>query len=109
MTLVDETHINKELVKKAKNDGVKLVFDRLEEQQPLCPFGLSGVCCKNCFQGPCRIIPGKSERGICGATADAIVARNLLRTVAAGATCHTDHAKEAALALLKIAEGKSNL
>lgn len=108
MALVDDTYIDKELIEKAKKDGAKLIFDRFEEQQPLCPFGLSGVCCKNCFQGPCRIIPRKSERGICGADVDVIVARNLLRTVAAGAACHTDHAKEAVLALLKIAEGKTS-
>jgi len=104
---VKNVYINKELIEKAKKDKVKLVFDRFEEQQPQCDFGLTGVCCKNCFQGPCRIIPGKQERGVCGANVDVIVARNLLRSAAAGATCHTDHAKEAILALLKIAEGKT--
>lgn len=108
LTLADDTYINKELIEKAKKDGVKLVFDRFEEQQPQCGFGSTGVCCKNCFQGPCRIIPGKSDKGICGANVDTIVARNLLRTAASGATCHTDHAKEAVLALLKIAEGKTD-
>ncbi len=106
--LVKNTHINKDLIKKAKKDKVKLVFDRFEEQQPQCMFGLSGVCCKNCFQGPCRIIPQTGRtHGVCGADADVIVSRNLLRSAAAGATCHTDHAKEAVLALLEIAEGKA--
>lgn len=106
--LVKDTHVNKDLIKKAKKDKAKLIFDRFEEQQPQCTFGLNGVCCKNCFQGPCRIIPEtKRMNGVCGADADVIVSRNLLRSAAAGATCHTDHAKEAVLALLKIAQGKA--
>lgn len=96
---------NEELVKKAKEERVKLVFDRFEEQQPQCVFGLSGVCCRNCFMGPCRIIPGKQEKGVCGANTDVIVARNLLRSAAAGATCHTNHATEAALTMFAIGMG----
>ncbi len=30
------------------------------------PFGLAGVCCKNCNMGPCKIT-AKSARGVCGA------------------------------------------
>lgn len=104
--LAEKTWVDKRLLEKAKKDNVKLIFDRFEEQQPQCPFGLTGVCCKVCFMGPCRITP-KAQRGICGANVDLIVARNLMRGVAAGASAHTDHAKEVALALLKIAEGKT--
>ncbi|MBW2993160.1 anaerobic carbon-monoxide dehydrogenase catalytic subunit [Candidatus Woesearchaeota archaeon] len=110
MPLAKHTYLNRKLLKKAKQDNAKLVFDRFEEQQPLCPFGitpLGDVCCKNCYNGPCRIIPKKQERGICGATADVIVARNLLRHAAAGVACHGDHAREAALLLLKIVQGKA--
>ncbi len=99
--------LNKELLDKAAGENIELVTDRYEKQQPQCLWGLNGTCCKNCFQGPCRIIPGKSEKGICGAGADLIVARNFLRSVAAGTTGHTDHAKEIALALLEIAEGRT--
>jgi len=38
--------------------------------------------------GPCRISPFEEEGpklGVCGATADIIVARNLIRMIAAGA------------------------
>src|SRR3989339_2197109 len=104
--LAEKNWVDQELLEKAKQDKAQLIFDRYEQQQPQCPFGLTGVCCKNCFMGPCRITP-KGQKGICGAGADLIVARNLLRGLAAGATCHTDHAKEVALALLKIAEGKT--
>ena len=51
---------------------------RVEGQSTKCGFGLQGVCCRLCANGPCRITP-KAPRGICGATADVIVARNFLR------------------------------
>src|SRR3989344_7252849 len=99
--------LNTQLLDKAARENIELVTARYEKQQPQCLWGLNGTCCKNCFQGPCRIIPGKAEKGICGANADLIVARNFLRSVAAGTTGHTDHAKEMALALLEIAEGRT--
>ena len=59
--------------------------------------------------GPCRIDPfGEgADRGICGATADIIVARNLLRTIAAGAAAHSDHARDAVLTFKKMSEGEA--
>lgn len=102
-----ETWIDENLVKKAEKDKVKLVFSRFEEQQPQCLWGYTGVCCKNCNMGPCRIIPGKALQGICGATADTIAARNLLRTISAGACCHVEHARENVLTLWKVALGKT--
>ncbi len=60
---------------------------RVEGQSTKCGFGLQGVCCRLCANGPCRITP-KSPRGICGANADTIVARNFLRAVAAGSGCY---------------------
>lgn len=105
---MSQTWINKELVEKAKKENIKLVFDRFEEQQPQCIFGEKGVCCKVCHNGPCRIIPGKQDKGICGASADTIVARNLLRHVSAGAACHVDHARENVLVLYKIGRNLIN-
>ena len=64
--------------------GYDTAFDRFDKQQPQCTFGLSGTCCRICNMGPCKITP-KSPRGVCGADADLIVARNLLRGAAAGA------------------------
>ncbi len=60
---------------------------RVEGQSTKCGFGLQGVCCRLCANGPCRITP-ESPRGICGANADTIVARNFLRAVAAGSGCY---------------------
>ena len=28
--------------------GVETVFDRFDQQQPQCSFGIAGICCKNC-------------------------------------------------------------
>ncbi len=60
---------------------------RVDGQKTKCGFGLKGVCCRLCSNGPCRITPS-APRGICGATADVIVTRNLLRAVASGSGCY---------------------
>ena len=93
----------------AQKSGLETAWDRLEKQQPQCGFGQLGVCCRNCNMGPCRIDPfGEgATRGVCGATADTIVARNLLRMIAAGAAAHSDHARDAAHTFKLMAEGKA--
>ncbi len=60
---------------------------RVAGQSTKCGFGLQGVCCRLCANGPCRVTPD-APRGICGASADTIVARNFLRAVAAGSGCY---------------------
>ena len=60
---------------------------RVEGQSVKCGFGLQGVCCRLCSNGPCRITP-EAPHGICGASADVIVARNFLRAVASGSGCY---------------------
>ena len=62
-------------------------FHRVKSQEVKCGFGLQGVCCRLCANGPCRITPG-SPQGICGANADQIVVRNFLRAVSAGSGCY---------------------
>ena len=60
--------------------------------------------------GPCRISPFDEEgpkAGVCGATADIIVARGFIRMIAAGAAAHSDHGRDIAHTLLLTAEGKS--
>ncbi|MEM2956496.1 MAG: anaerobic carbon-monoxide dehydrogenase catalytic subunit [Candidatus Pacearchaeota archaeon] len=96
-----ESWVNEKLVQKSRKDNASFVIDRFSEQQPQCNFGLSGVCCKNCNMGPCRITE-KASKGVCGADANVICARNLLRTISAGACCHVEHARENALLLWKI-------
>ena len=88
--------------------GCDTTFDRFDKQKPQCSFGLAGVCCKICNMGPCKVTP-KSPKGVCGADADLIVARNLLRSMAAGVAQHGVHAREVILALKYAAEGKLDL
>lgn len=61
---------------------------RVDGQSVKCAFGAQGICCRLCANGPCRVTP-MGERGICGADADTIVARNFLRAVASGSGCYT--------------------
>ena len=76
---------------------------RVESQEVKCAFGLQGVCCRLCANGPCRITPD-SPAGICGANADTIVARNFLRAVAAGSGCYIHVVENTARNLKGIAE-----
>jgi len=75
-------------------------------QFPKCPYGKQGVWCNICANGPCRITE-KTPRGVCGATADVIVARNFLRHVAAGAACYVHCLENAARALKSVADEES--
>ncbi|MEW6524361.1 MAG: anaerobic carbon-monoxide dehydrogenase catalytic subunit [Bacillota bacterium] len=94
---------------RVEGTGTITAFDRYVAQQPQCNFGLTGVCCKNCIQGPCRITPRSeaSGKGICGAADYTIVARNVARLIAGGTSCHSNHAFHVAETLLKVAEGKT--
>ncbi len=98
-----------EMLARAEELGLETAWDRLEAMLPQCGFGELGVCCRNCNMGPCRISPFEEEgpkKGVCGATADIIVARNLIRMIAAGAAAHSDHGRDIAHTLLLTAEGK---
>lgn len=98
------------LLSRAEQEGVDVAWDRLAKQEPQCGFGLLGICCRNCNMGPCRIDPfgNGPDRGVCGATADTIVARNLLRAIAAGAAAHSDHGRDIVETLLHTAAGKAS-
>ncbi|HID87607.1 MAG TPA: carbon monoxide dehydrogenase, partial [Anaerolineae bacterium] len=98
------------MLRVAEKQGLETAWDRLEAQLPQCGYGELGVCCRNCNMGPCRIEPfGEGPtKGVCGATADVIVARNLLRMIAAGAAAHSDHGRDIAHTLLLVAEGRGN-
>lgn len=81
---------------------------RMPVQEVKCGFGLDGVCCRLCSNGPCRISKTR-PKGVCGADADTIAARNFLRSVAAGSGCYihvvenaAKELKEAALAGRKL-------
>lgn len=98
----------REMLVHMERQGCETCFDRFDSQKPHCNFGLAGVCCKNCNMGPCRVTK-KSPRGVCGADADLIVARNLLRWVAAGVAAHGARGREIMLALKAVGEGVLNI
>ncbi len=97
------------MLSRAEKEGIETAWDRFNKQEPQCGFGLLGLCCRNCNMGPCRIDPFGSgpNKGVCGADADTIVARNLLRAIAAGAASHSDHGRDIVETLLHAAEGKA--
>jgi|WetSurMetagenome_2_1015567.scaffolds.fasta_scaffold00046_2 anaerobic carbon-monoxide dehydrogenase catalytic subunit len=90
----------------AKRRGIETVWDR-SAANVACKFGLEGLCCKNCNMGPCRI-SAKTPRGMCGADADTIAARNLARAVAAGTSAHSDHGRHLVHTLRMVAEGATD-
>ena len=97
------------VLRRMDEEGIETAWDRLEAQKPQCGYGQLGLCCTQCAMGPCRIDPfgGKPSRGVCGADADTIVARNLLQMLAAGAAAHSDHGREVLEVALKTAQGKA--
>ncbi|WP_421903395.1 anaerobic carbon-monoxide dehydrogenase catalytic subunit [Maridesulfovibrio sp.] len=94
------------LIPIAEAEGIDTPWDRYEKMQPQCGFGELGICCRICWKGPCRIDPfgNGPDRGICGATADVIVARNLIRMQAAGAAAHSEHGRHIALAMKHVGD-----
>jgi carbon-monoxide dehydrogenase catalytic subunit len=98
-----------EMLARAEALGLETAWDRFEAMLPQCGFGELGLCCRHCNMGPCRISPFEEEgpkQGVCGATADILVARGLIRMIAAGAAAHSDHGRDIAHTLLLTAEGK---
>lgn len=98
-----------EVLQIAKKLNLDTAFDRAVAQQPQCKFGYTGICCRICVQGPCRVKDGDGpdSKGICGANAYTIVARNIVRLIAGGASAHSDHGKHLAKVLLHSSDGKA--
>ena len=82
----------------------------IRRSSPIAVFARWGLSCRICVMGPCRIDPfGEGpQRGVCGADADIIVARNLGRMIAAGAASHSDHGRDLVEVLLEVGEGKAS-
>lgn len=94
-----------EILTLAETMGLSTAFSRADAMKP-CPIGSDGLCCKNCSMGPCRLVkPG--ARGICGATIETVVSRNLARAIAAGASAHSDHGRDLAFTLQAVAQGEA--
>ena len=100
---------SQQMIVRSREMEIETIFDRAQTMKP-CNIGTQGTCCKNCSQGPCRLplpkggIEGKDTRkGLCGATANTIAARNFARMVAGGAAAHSDHGRGVAEAFLAAA------
>jgi len=97
----------KPILELTMKEGIETVWDRFEMQQPPCKYCEAGISCARCTMGPCRIIPPHRIRGVCGADADLIVARNLLDTIATGAAAHSDHGRDIVETLYLVGTGKT--
>nr|VFK40692.1 MAG: Ni-dependent carbon monoxide dehydrogenase precursor [Candidatus Kentron sp. SD]VFK46137.1 MAG: Ni-dependent carbon monoxide dehydrogenase precursor [Candidatus Kentron sp. SD] len=97
------------MLARASEENIETVWDRLAAQQPQCGYCSLGLSCRNCSMGPCRIDPfGEGpQKGVCGADADVIVARNLGRTITAGASAHSDHGRDILEVFAETAHGKT--
>jgi carbon-monoxide dehydrogenase catalytic subunit len=107
---VDERTVDelaKPMIALSLQEGIDTVWDRFELQQPPCKYCVAGLSCNRCAMGPCRIIEGHRERGVCGADRDLIVARNLLDTLTTGAAAHSDHGRDIVETLYLTATGEA--
>ncbi len=94
-----------QMIIRAEEIGVSTAFHRAENMVP-CNIGEAGMCCKLCGMGPCRLTKD-GQTGVCGATLDTIQARNLIRSIAAGAAAHSDHGRDMAFLLKAVANGEA--
>ncbi len=98
----------KEMKEKVDEDGMTNVHERFEAMENVrCDFCQKGTRCNICSHGPCRIVPGVTERGVCGIDKDGMVMRNFLRINSMGTAAYTYHAKTTAKTLKATAEGKT--
>jgi carbon-monoxide dehydrogenase catalytic subunit len=97
------------LLESARAAGLTTGRDRFAAMSPQCGFGELGTCCRICYMGPCRIDPfgNGPQTGICGASPDTIVARNLLRECVGGAASHVGHARHILLTMQAALDGKA--
>ncbi|HEY5121531.1 MAG TPA: anaerobic carbon-monoxide dehydrogenase catalytic subunit, partial [Acidimicrobiales bacterium] len=99
-----------QMIDRAREEGIETVWDRLRAQEPQCGYCQLGLSCRNCAMGPCRIDPfGEGpQKGVCGADADVIVARNLGRAIAAGSSSHSDHGRDILEVFSAMAHGETS-
>jgi carbon-monoxide dehydrogenase catalytic subunit len=103
-----------QMIARAQQLGIDTVFDRAAQMKP-CNIGIQGICCKNCAMGPCRLPLTKAisegedtRKGLCGATANTIAARNFIRMIAGGAAAHSDHGRAVAEVFLSAARKETD-
>ncbi len=106
---------SQEMIARSHELGIETIFDRALTMKQ-CAIGMQGTCCKNCSMGPCRLplpkagIEGEDTRkGLCGATANTIAARNFIRMIAGGAAAHSDHGRGVAEVFLAVAKKETDV
>jgi carbon-monoxide dehydrogenase catalytic subunit len=94
----------------AHREGIETVWDRLAKQEPQCGYCNLGTSCRICAMGPCRVDPfgDGPQKGVCGADADIIVARNLARMIVGGASAHSDHGRDILETLHIVGKGETD-
>lgn len=98
----------REMYEKVGEEDITNVHDRFEAMEGVrCPYCQKGVRCNICSHGPCRIVPNKTERGVCGIDKDGMVMRNILRINSMGTAAYTYHADTAAKTLKETAKGNT--
>ena len=90
-----------QMITRANDLGISTAFTRADAMSP-CNIGAAGMCCKQCGMGPCRLTKN-GDVGVCGATLETVQARNLTRSIAAGAAAHSDHGRDMAFTLKAVA------
>ncbi|GBC63593.1 carbon-monoxide dehydrogenase catalytic subunit [Desulfonema ishimotonii] len=105
---------SQQMIRRAQELGIDTCFDRNVTLKP-CNIGNQGTCCKNCGMGPCRLPLPKdydekndNRKGICGASANTIAARNFIRMIAGGAAAHSDHGRGVAEVFLSAARKETD-
>jgi len=75
-----------QLISRAYERGIPLLWERYEAQLPLDGFAESGLTCHDCLYGPCRINPFGEEplQGICGADRQQIALQFIFRAAKKG-------------------------
>lgn len=106
---ISEHESIREMYSRLKSEGITNVWDRWQAQEQVrCKsFCAKGLSCQFCSNGPCRIIPGKLERGVCGIDGDGMAIRYMLLRNAMGLSTYTYHAREVAKTLIATGEGKT--
>jgi carbon-monoxide dehydrogenase catalytic subunit len=104
----------REMLERAQKLGIETIFDRAVTMKA-CNIGSQGTCCKNCSMGPCRLPLPKDydeatdeRKGLCGATANTIAARNFIRMIAGGAAAHSDHGRSVAEVFMSAARKETD-
>jgi carbon-monoxide dehydrogenase catalytic subunit len=102
-----------EMIERAQELGIDTVFDRAVTMKP-CNIGSRAPAAKTAHGPlPPAAAQGRhrgedTRKGLCGATANTIAARNFIRMIAGGAAAHSDHGRCVAEVFLSAARKETD-